>query len=67
MSFEQFLHMDGHGFYVWLSYAVAALVFLGLLFEPVLRRQSLRKRIAAFYRREQLDREQPDHQPHGDR
>ncbi len=58
MNLEQFLHMDGHGFYVWLSYGVAALVFLGLLFEPRLRRQSLRKRIAAFYRREQLDREQ---------
>lgn len=42
MYFENFtalLHMGGHGFYVWLAYAVAMCVILGLLLFPVLQKQ----------------------------
>lgn len=54
-SLAEFLAMGGHGFYVWLAYGTALLVFLVLLCEPALRRRRLRARLQAFYRREQLD------------
>ena len=54
-SFAEFLAMGTHGFYVWLAYGVALLIFIGLLLEPALRRRQLRARLQAFYRREQLD------------
>lgn len=51
-SFAAFIHMDGHGFYVWLAYAVALVVVLGLLLVPGMQkkrfvrgyRQSLQRR-----------------------
>ncbi len=54
-SLAEFLAMGNHGFYIWLAYGVALLVFIGLLLEPALRRRQLRARLQAFYRREQLD------------
>ena len=30
MSFEEFINMDGFGFYIWTSYAITAIVFIGL-------------------------------------
>lgn len=54
-SFAALVYMDGHGFYVWLAYAVASLVLLGLLLAPVIQkkrflrdyRQSLQRRQSA--------------------
>ncbi len=51
-SLAAFIHMDGHGFYVWLAYAVALIVVLGLLLVPGMQkkrfvrnyRQSLQRR-----------------------
>jgi heme exporter protein D len=54
-SVADFFAMGGHGFYVWLAYGAAFVVFLFLLLEPRWRQQQLRKRLQAFYRREQLD------------
>ncbi len=60
-SFADFLAMGGHGFYVWLAYGTASVVFILLLLEPVWRRRQLRQRLQAYYRREQLDaQERPD-------
>ncbi len=38
-SFAALLRMDGHGFYVWLAYAVALCVIIGLLLIPVLQKK----------------------------
>ncbi len=46
-NFAAFVHMDGHGFYVWLAYAVALCVLLGLLLIPGLQK----KRFVRTYRR----------------
>jgi heme exporter protein D len=50
MNWAEFLHMGGHGFYIWLSYAAAAIV-LGLNIILPLRR----------YRALKLDNE-PEHE-----
>jgi heme exporter protein D len=38
-SFEAFLAMGGHGFYVWLSYALAAAVVCFNIVAPLRRRR----------------------------
>ncbi len=38
-NFTALLHMDGHGFYVWLAYAVALCVILGLLLIPGMQKR----------------------------
>lgn len=45
-SFAAFIHMGGHGFYVWLAYAVALLVVVGLLLIPGMQK----KRFVRAYR-----------------
>ncbi len=45
-NFTALLHMDGHGFYVWLAYAVALCVILGLLLFPGIQK----KRFVRTYR-----------------
>lgn len=56
MSLAEFLHMGGHGQYVWLCYGVGLIVTLMLLLEPQFRRQQVISKLKAFYRREQLDK-----------
>lgn len=55
MSWNEFLNMGGHGFFVWLSYGAGLVVTVALLWEPGWRRQRVINRLKAFYRREQLD------------
>lgn len=38
-SFAALIHMEGHGFYVWLAYAVALLVVLGLFLVPGMQKK----------------------------
>ena len=40
-SVAEFIDMGGYGFFVWCSYGVFALVFLGLLVAPIIRRNQL--------------------------
>ena len=54
-SFAAFIHMDGHGFYVWLAYSVALLVVLGLLLIPSMQK----KRFVRGYRQSLQRRRQP--------
>ncbi|MBY4675977.1 heme exporter protein CcmD [Marinobacterium arenosum] len=51
-SFSEFLAMDGHGLYVWLSYAIALVVILVNLVSPVLARKQLLSELARRLRRE---------------
>lgn len=50
-STEQLLNMNGHGFYVWTSYAVAVLALVWLVAAPLLKKRRLLADIARRARR----------------
>lgn len=50
-SLETFLHMGGYGFYVWSSYAIAAVVLIANVIAPIVRGRTIAARLA---RRERL-------------
>ncbi|MGI9286738.1 MAG: heme exporter protein CcmD [Pseudomonadales bacterium] len=52
-SFAAFVHMDGHGFYVWLAYAVALIVVLGLLLVPGMQKKRFIRDYKQSLRRQQ--------------
>ncbi len=54
-SFADFLAMGRHGFYVWLSYGLTALIIVYNLLAPVLYRRRLIKEQAQRLRREKTD------------
>ncbi|MFA5493457.1 MAG: heme exporter protein CcmD [Porticoccaceae bacterium] len=41
-SFAAFIAMGGHGPYVWMSYAITALILAWLVISPLLRARQLR-------------------------
>ncbi|WP_027857809.1 heme exporter protein CcmD [Marinobacterium jannaschii] len=51
-SFSEFLAMDGHGLYVWLSYAIAATIVTINLVSPLLRKKQLKAELLRRLRRE---------------
>lgn len=51
-SFSDFMAMDGHGLYVWLSYAIALVVITINLVSPVLRKKQLMSELIRRLRRE---------------
>ncbi|MDI3322857.1 heme exporter protein CcmD [Pontibacterium granulatum] len=51
-SFSEFLAMDGHGQYVWLSYAIALVLFVVNLVSPLLRKKQLIAELKRRLRRE---------------
>lgn len=51
-SFSAFLAMGGHGLYVWLSYAIAIVLFVINLVSPILRRKQLVSELIRRVRRE---------------
>jgi heme exporter protein D len=51
-SLQDFFWMDGHGPYVWASYAVTIVVFIGLAAAPLLRKASFVKRQRALNARQ---------------
>ncbi|WP_084644932.1 heme exporter protein CcmD [Oceanobacter kriegii] len=52
-SFSEFLAMGRHGFYVWLSYGLAALVIAVNVILPMLQRRRLIREQAQRVRRQQ--------------
>lgn len=50
MNWSEFFHMGGYGFYVWTSYAFAALILVFNLYLPLRRRESVRRRLREFIR-----------------
>ncbi|BBB28698.1 heme exporter protein CcmD [Neptunomonas japonica JAMM 1380] len=55
MQFEtmsEFITMDGHGLYVWLSYGIGLLIIIGNLVLPLFKRKELIKSLARRLRRE---------------
>ncbi len=51
-SFSDFLAMDGHGLYVWMSYAIAVVLFVINVVSPVMRRKQLVSELIRRMRRE---------------
>lgn len=51
-NFEEFLHMGGHGLYVWLCYGVGLLIFAICLLSPMLKRKSIYRELRQAQRRE---------------
>lgn len=51
-SFSDFLAMGGHGLYVWSAYGIAAVVLLGNIIAPILKRKQIISEQARRLRRE---------------
>lgn len=51
-SFAEFIAMGKHGFYVWLSYGLTAIVIIWNVVQPKLQRRRLLKEQAQRLRRE---------------
>jgi heme exporter protein D len=51
-SFSEFLAMGGHGKYVWLSYAIALVVIVINIVNPVLQKKKVFSDLARRLRRE---------------
>ncbi|MGK0444396.1 MAG: heme exporter protein D [Bermanella sp.] len=52
-SFTEFMHMGGHGIFVWLSYGITCLIIAQNFIAPVLKRKKVIKDIERQMRREQ--------------
>lgn len=53
MSFQEFIDMGGYGFYIWSSYAIAAIVLIGLFVLVKTQRNKLIKQLRRRYRQQQ--------------
>ena len=51
-SFSEFIAMGGHGKYVWLSYAIALVVIVINIVNPVLQKKKVISDLARRLRRE---------------
>lgn len=52
-SFSDFIHMNGHGAFVWSCYGVTAVIIAQNFIAPVLKRKKVIKDIERQLRREQ--------------
>ena len=53
MSFAEFVNMDGFGFYIWTSYAITTIVFIGLFVMFKIQRNQLVNQLRKRYRQEE--------------
>ena len=49
MSFQEFIHMGGFGFYIWTSYFLGLIVFVGLIISVKQQRKKLIKQLRRRY------------------
>ncbi|WP_286233721.1 heme exporter protein CcmD [Thalassotalea sediminis] len=52
-SFAEFIAMDGHGFYVWLSYGFSVVIFALIIVFSISRHKTTIKQIKNRYKREE--------------
>jgi heme exporter protein D len=52
MTVSEFLNMGGYAFYVWTSYALAAVVLIANLIAPVLQARRQKRELAGKLKRE---------------
>jgi len=43
---KEFFYMGGYGFFVWVSYGIAAIVLISNIVVPVVKHKSLKKSLA---------------------
>ncbi len=53
-SVSDFIHMNGHGLYVWMAYGAGLLVLSYNLIAPHMKKSSLIKRLSQQLKREKL-------------
>ncbi|WP_299184044.1 heme exporter protein CcmD [uncultured Neptuniibacter sp.] len=51
-SFSEFIVMGGHGLYVWLSYAIALVIFVINIVSPVMQKKKVISDLVRRLRRE---------------
>ena len=56
MSWNEFFAMGDYGFYVWTSYALAALVLTINVVVPLLQRKAVRARLKEYYQLQRRSR-----------
>ena len=54
MSVREFLQMDGYGFYIWTSYALAFIVLVANLIAPMITRKRLFRELTGAIRRDKM-------------
>jgi len=54
MSIQEFIRMDGYGFYIWTSYALALIVLVANLVAPMLARKRLFREIKGAIHRDNM-------------
>jgi heme exporter protein D len=52
MSFQEFIDMGGYGFYIWSSYFISALVFIGLIVSAKMQRTKLLTKLRKRYQQQ---------------
>ena len=40
-TFNEFIHMGGHGFYIWLAYGISAGLCIALIIQPMAKRRRI--------------------------
>ena len=50
MTLAEFLYMDGHGFYVWTSYGLGLVTFLGLFLSTHFTTKRIKQRLTRQFR-----------------
>ncbi len=50
MSFQEFIDMGGYGFYIWSSYLITAVLFIGLFISLKIQKNRLMKQLRRRYR-----------------
>ncbi len=58
MSFEEFIQMGEHGFYVWSCYGVTLLIFVGLFVAAQLQNKKMLQQLCRRYKREAIKNSQ---------
>lgn len=57
-NFQDFIHMSGHGSFVWACYLITLLTIIALLIIPGQQKKSLRQQMQ---RQQRIDRVEPNH------
>ncbi len=53
MSFHEFIDMGGYGFYIWTSYLITAVIFIGLFISLKMQKNRLIKQLRRRNRHQQ--------------
>ncbi len=51
MNWQEFFHMGGYGFYVWMSYGISFVVLMINFFLPIIQRKQLLRQLALKQKR----------------